>query len=331
MSIIIRSILIAITAALLSAAHADATGPDMTIVRIDGDVQVKTSHKKPWQPAKAWMNLSPGATIRTSSGASIDLLMEETALIRLKEHTEITPENIKKNQIKALHKAMPELGKSDCGSGIVIKVTKGKALFYVSPAFSSLPLIIETPYGAATVMGTRFGVEVKNGKGAELAVFQGELIAWNRGRAAKPVIIEEGFTAILGRRTLKPSPMNRVCEQRFAECTSLHLGLNGNQALSTVSGKYRGAFSRGYAPSASFGADSYAVSPSSTFVRPSLQTTNPSSGLQTSSPTPTMSSGTMTRTLSGTFTGAVSSGPSSSMSPSPLRSGSFKTGGSIRP
>ena len=221
------------------------------VVRVHGTVLVSKSGNGPWEASHKWMELPIGARVKTLSGASIDLLLDSGAIVRMKENSEMLIRNMLDRLEKALSKARPgACKKGSCSSGTLIQLIKGKAFFYVSPYFSGLPLLVDTPIGTAGVTGTRFAVDLSVAGMLYIAVLRGHVIAWQKGLPEKSVVIGPDFIVRIEpkRAQLLPRPMDKKEHKKYEECLKLHLGLGLHQSLSETSSRYRGVFSRGYSP-----------------------------------------------------------------------------------
>ncbi len=232
---------------------ADAHGAweKILVVRVSGTVLVSKSGNGQWEASHKWMELQKGARVKTLSGASVDLLLDNGAVIRMKENSEMLVRNMLDRLKKALSKAKPgACQENSCRSGIEIQLIRGQALFYVSPDFSGLPLLVDTPIGTAGVTGTRFAVDLSIPGVLHIAVLKGHVIAWQKGLPGKPVMVGPNSIVRIEpkRPLLPPRPMDRNERKRYEECLKLHLGLGLHESLSETSSRYRGVFSRGYSP-----------------------------------------------------------------------------------
>ena len=232
---------------------ADAHGGwgKILVVRVSGTVLVSKGGNGPWEAGRKWMELPEGARVRTLSGASVDLLLDSGAIVRMKENSEMLVRSMLERLKKALSKARPGACQEDsCRTATLIQLKRGKALFYVSPSFSGLPLLVDTPIGTAGVTGTRFAMDLSVPGVLYIAVLKGHVIAWQKGLAGKPVMVGPDFIVRIEpkRPLLPPRPMNKKERKRYEECLKLHLGLGLQESLSETSSRYRGVFSRGYSP-----------------------------------------------------------------------------------
>jgi len=221
------------------------------IVRLDGTVLVSSGENTGWQPARKWMNIPKGAKIKTLSGSSVDLLLDDGAIIRIKAGSELAVRDMLQRLENALSKARPgACRQNSCRHGTVIQLFRGKALFYVSPKFQSLPMVVDTPIGIAGVTGTRFVMDLTFHDRLFVAVFQGHVVVWQKGMAGKPVLAGpmEITETRPGTAPTRPEHMNKEIQKRYEECLKLHLGLDMKQALTETGGRYKGTFSRGYSP-----------------------------------------------------------------------------------
>ncbi len=224
---------------------------EILLVRLQGSVLVASGKNGSWEPAKKWMQIPKEAKIRTLPGSSMDLLLDKGAIIRIKGGSELLIKDMLKSLEKALSEACPRAcHRNGCRKGIVIKLFKGEAFFYVSPRFSGLPLLVDTPIGIAGVTGTRFAVDLTVQDQLFIAVFQGHVVVWQRGKPKKSVVVGPKFITSLSRGKIpkQPETMSKKTRKRYEECLKLHLGLDANQALTETSGRYKGTFSRGYSP-----------------------------------------------------------------------------------
>ena len=229
---------------------AQAQETKVLIVRLSGTVLVESA-KGDWKPARKWMYLSDGSHLKTLVGSSLDLMLNKGALIRIKGESEFSLGHVLKGVEEALETAKPGFCSKDrCKNGTVIRLLKGKAFFYVTPGFMGLPFIVDTPLGIAGVTGTRFAVEISKNRQLIVAVYQGQVVVWQRHIAKKIVLVGPGFiTRVMsGKPPESPSSMTEKERKQYEECLRLHFGLEKNQAFIETSGRYRGVFSRGYSP-----------------------------------------------------------------------------------
>ncbi len=239
---------LAITSFYWSLVQAQET--KVMIVRLKGTVLVQSDNGS-WEPARKWMQLPVGSYLKTTCGSSLDLMFNKKALIRVKGESEFYLGQVIKGIKNALEKAHPGFCNKDrCQKGTVIRLIKGKAFFYVTPGFSGLPFIVDTPLGIAGVTGTRFAVEIANKKQLVVAVYQGRVVVWPRYTFEKFVVVEAGFVTrvMAGKPPQAPSPMSDEERKRYKECLKLHFGLRKSRAFIETSSRYRGVFSRGYSP-----------------------------------------------------------------------------------
>ncbi len=232
---------------------ADAHGGwgKILVVRVSGTVLVSKGGNSPWETGRKWMELPEGARIRTLSGASVDLLLDSGAIVRMKENSEMLVRSMLERLKKALSKARPGACREDsCRTATLIQLKRGKALFYVSPSFSGLPLLVDTPIGTAGVTGTRFSVDLSVPGVLYIAVLKGHVIAWQKDHPGKSVTVGPDFIVRIEpkRPLLPPRHMGRKERKKYEECLKLHLGLGLHQSLTDTSSRYRGVFSRGYSP-----------------------------------------------------------------------------------
>ncbi len=221
------------------------------LVRIKGTVLVASGQNGAWEPGRLWLSLEKDTKIKTLSHSSIDLLLNKGAIVRVKGNSELIIKDMLERLERQLSQATRGMCQAGtCRDGIVIKLLKGKALFYVSPKFSNLPLLVDTPIGVAGVTGTRFAIDLTYSNRLYIAVFQGHVIVWPKNRARKAVLIgPEFFTSLKkGKIPSTPVKMSVKIRKRYEECLKLHLGLDKNHAMLETSGRYRGTFSRGYSP-----------------------------------------------------------------------------------
>ncbi len=221
------------------------------LVRIKGTVLVASGQNGAWEPGRLWLSLGKDTKIKTLSHSSIDLLLNKGAIVRVKGNSELVIKDMLERLERQLSQATRGMCHAGtCRDGIVIKLLKGKALFYVSPKFSNLPLLVDTPIGVAGVTGTRFAIDLTYSNRLYIAVFQGHVIVWPKNRARKAVLIgPEFFTSLKkGKIPSTPVKMSVKIRKRYEECLKLHLGLDKNHAMLETSGRYRGTFSRGYSP-----------------------------------------------------------------------------------
>ncbi len=240
-----------LTFSCLFGADAHGNWGKILVIRVSGTVLVSKSGNGPWEASHKWMKLQKGARVKTLSGASVDLLLDNGAVLRMKENSEMLVRNMLDRLKKALSKARPGACQEDsCGSGTVIQLIRGKALFYVSPYFSGLPLLVDTPIGTAGVTGTRFAVDLSVPGVLHIAVLKGHVIAWQKGLPEKSVTVGPDFIVRieLKRPLQQPMPMNIKERKKYEECLKLHMGLGLHESLSETSSRYRGIFSRGYSP-----------------------------------------------------------------------------------
>ncbi len=234
-----------------TATSAYAQNSKILIVRIQGTALMAPEGRNQWKPAQKWMEIPKGARLRTLSHSSVDILIDRGAIIRIDGDSELIVSHMLKRLEKALEKASPDLCKDrPCKNGMVIKLLKGKALFYVSPKFSRLPLLVDTPIGVAGVIGTRFAADLTSKDRLIVAVLQGHVLVWSRGIPDKSVTVGPKLLTIVHRHRppIRPKDMTRRELKRYDQCLKLHLGLDMNHAMREISSRYRGVFTRGYSP-----------------------------------------------------------------------------------
>ncbi len=221
------------------------------VVRLSGSVLIESSTSGNWAPVHKWMTIPLGAKIKTLPGSFLDLLINKAAIVRVKGESEFMVAQMVKGLEKVLSKAKPgSCDRDQCKAPTVIKLFKGKAFLYVSPSFSRLPFIVETPIGIAGVTGTRFAVDLTERESFIVAVYQGSVVVWNKLKPQKFVEVEPGFIVKLAVERLPETPKIMTDEERkrYEECLKLHFGLENNQAFLEIGSRYQGIFSRGYSP-----------------------------------------------------------------------------------
>ncbi len=248
---IILFISLAVATLFHAATSAYTQNGKILIVRIQGTALMAPEGHNQWKPAQKWMEIPKGARLRTLSHSSVDILIDRGAIIRIDGDSELIISHMLKRLEKALAKASPGLCKdSSCKNGMVIKLLKGKALFYVSPRFSRLPLLVDTPIGVAGVIGTRFAADLTSKDRLIVAVLQGHVLVWSRGIPDKSVTVGPKLLTIvhMHRPPIRPKDMTRRELKRYDQCLKFHLGLDMNHAMREISSRYRGVFTRGYSP-----------------------------------------------------------------------------------
>ena len=246
---VIFIILVILTASIWKA-PVRAEGLKVLVVRLSGTVLLKSSNGK-WEPARNWMNLPKDSYLKALQGSSLDLMINKGAIIRIKGESEFSLGQVLKKIKKAFDKAKPGYcSRNRCSKGTLLKLMKGKAFFYITPDFSGLPFIVDTPLGIAGVTGTRFAVEISKDGQLIVAVYQGQVVVWQKRMVKKIVVVTPGnITKVqAGKPPLTPFAMTDAQRKRYEECLKLHFGLEKNQAGIETSGRYRGVFSRGYSP-----------------------------------------------------------------------------------
>jgi len=234
-----------------AATSAHAGNGKILIVRVQGTALIAPEGHNQWKPVQKWMEIPKGARLRTLSHSSIDILIDRGTIIRVDGDSELIISDMLKRLEKALSKASPGLCKDRaCKNGMVIKLLKGKALFYVSPKFSRLPLLVDTPIGVAGVIGTRFAADLTSKDRLIVAVLQGHVLVWTRGIPDKSVTVGPRHLTIIHmhRPPIPPKDMTHRELKTYDQCLKLHLGLDMNHAMQEISSRYRGVFTRGYSP-----------------------------------------------------------------------------------
>ncbi len=228
---------------------AQAARVQATIVRIKGTVLVLPQKGGNWVAGHKWMKISSQAQVRTLSASFCDLLIGKRVLVRIKSQTQIQVSDLKEEIAKSFEKALGERADfSD--SGTWVRILKGKALFLVAPKFKGLPLVVETPIGMAGVKGTRFVVDLTAPRTLYVAVWEGRVVVWNPAMPEKAVSVTHGTISTLapGELPVIPRKMTPLEKQRYKEVEKLHLGLELFHKSRGPGSRYKGRFSRGYAP-----------------------------------------------------------------------------------
>jgi len=248
-AILIMSLTLAALFHAVPSAHAESD--KILLVRIQGTALMAPQGRNRWKPAQKWMEIPKGARLRTLSHSSIDILIDRGAIIRVDGDSELVISDMLKRLEKALAKASPGKCKNrPCRNGIVIKLLKGRALFYVSPRLSRLPLLVDTPIGIAGVVGTRFAVDLTSKDRLIVAVLNGHVLVWARGIPEKPVVVGSRLLTVvhMHRPPTPPQKMNRRELKKYDKCLKLNLGLDNSHAMREISSRYKGVFTRGYSP-----------------------------------------------------------------------------------
>lgn len=154
----------------------DPVKPATTVVvavltRVDGDVTVDRA------PAKAGQELRQGQGLETRGPRS-------GALITYPDKTQVEIEG---------DTLLRELHGRDSGKGLRVLLDKGAVRAQVARQPAGQPMLFETPYGDAKVLGTTLRVGVE-GKSARLDVEEGKVEL--RNTAGRTVLVEAGQFAV---------------------------------------------------------------------------------------------------------------------------------------
>jgi hypothetical protein len=182
-------------AALAISVHAgaEADAPAAHVLRVSGVVEVTSVGKPGWRPARAGLALPAGATLRTGDTGRAEVALA-SGTVRVYENSLLRVPGSDREAER-------------------VRLDKGAALFDVT-----LPrggqFHVETPEAVAAVKGTRFLVETARGSVAA-GVYEGVVELSELGRdAAAPVLVREGFGAMLGEEAFelvlldRPDPWN---------------------------------------------------------------------------------------------------------------------------
>jgi tetratricopeptide (TPR) repeat protein len=140
---------------------------------VQGQVEWRRGAAGPWQALTQDAPLCAGDTIRASSHSRADIALENRSMLRLRESTEITLEDIG----------------ADESAGV--ELLQGAAHFLTRSGPRAVE--VKTPFAVAGVRGTEFSVEV-DAQQTSLTVFEGSVATTN---AAGSLMLAAGQSAVV--------------------------------------------------------------------------------------------------------------------------------------
>jgi len=181
------------------------------------------------------------------NGAYLDLSINKATLVRLKEASKLYL-----GQDKTINsQGNLNCCNQPCHQTPIMTLLKGLALFHVSPRYSPLPFIIDTPQAIICSNSGRFAVEITDSQSLKIANFSGDLSLMLKNNSfQKNIKIGQGALLSLkanGSISIDSSPTPEQIAP-YKECLDLHFGLQNNLADIKHSGRYEGDFFRGYSP-----------------------------------------------------------------------------------
>jgi len=222
-----------------------ATDQEAVLVRVQGTVLVHILEGGEWMAGHKWMKIPLKGRVKTLPSASADILIDGKVLIRIKEKAELEINVIQEEILRAVSKAGL---KGETGKGTLLKLFGGKALLLVAPGFRGLPLVIDTPIGMAGVTGTRFIIDLTVSGRCYLAVWEGEVLFWNRVQPEQSVLVGPGTISRVSSTGLPTGParMKPSEKKRYQEVEELHFWPKTGGWAREPGSRYNGKFSRGY-------------------------------------------------------------------------------------
>lgn len=189
------------------------------ILRIEGTTMVYQHHNKRWSVAKRGMGLFQTDVVKTLSDSELDLLIENVAVVRLKQKTTLEIAEIQRETTKPVASSSVLLV-DDGSSGIrhktLLKLLEGKLLLWVKYILQGSTFDVETPIGIAGVRGTSFMVNVTNQDTTIVAVLEGIVGVKNIRMPDKTVLVRKMEASIILRRAY-PSEPRRVSEEEHGD------------------------------------------------------------------------------------------------------------------
>ncbi len=244
---------VSVLAALISFPSQAISGEtEAVLVKIQGTVLVQIAGEGKWTAAYKWMKIPLKSRIKTLSEASADILLNGRALIRIKDETELAIDLLEEKIAKLLRQKSFERIKGRGGKGTSLRLFKGKVFVLLSPNFKPLPLVVDTPIGMAGVAGTRFVVDLTQPDKCLVAVWEGKVLFWNNKEfPGNVVLVEPGKISSLKPAASPsiPCPIPTERKKMYREIKELHLWHTLEGESREPGSRYRGKFSRGYAPS----------------------------------------------------------------------------------
>jgi len=161
-----------------SLSRSDLRFARVEVVSLEGEASVSSSMDiSDAEPIGVGAGVEIGEVVRTGGGSSLQLRYADDTRIYLQEYSELA--------IAIGSKAEK-----------LLMLKSGRVSFDVEPQPIGRPLRIETPYAEASVLGTRFSLDVKNDY-TEIAVDEGK-VGFIRPTDTRSFLVQPGQIAILG-------------------------------------------------------------------------------------------------------------------------------------
>jgi hypothetical protein len=174
---------------------------------------------KKWSVAKIGMKVLQRDILKTLSDSEADLLIENIAVVRLKENTILDLSKIKREATKPVASSsisLVEKRPSGAKKKNILKLLKGRLLLWAGHIFQGSTFEVMTPIGVAGVRGTRFMVSVPDKDTTIVATLEGIIEAKNIEMPDKTVLVREMGISII-RRGAYPTEPRKVSEQEYSE------------------------------------------------------------------------------------------------------------------
>ncbi len=189
------------------------------IIKTKGTVMVYQHQHKKWSVAKIGMKVLQRDILKTLSDSEADLLIEDIAVVRLKENTILDLSEIKRETTKPVASSsisLVEKRPSGAKKKNILKLLKGRLLLWVGHIFQGSTFEVLTPIGVAGVRGTRFMVSVPDKDTTIVATLEGIIEAKNIEMPDKTVLVREMEISIIHRGAYPTEP-RKVSEQEYSE------------------------------------------------------------------------------------------------------------------
>lgn len=189
------------------------------IIRIKGTVMVCQRQGKKWLVARKGMTVFQKDIVKTLSGSEVDLLIQDYAVIRLKENSLLDLAEIKREAKKPVPSPKilrVEKVPSEARDKSILRLLKGRLLLWVRHILGDSTLEVHTSIGVAGVRGTRFMVIIPNENTMIVGTLEGVVAIRSIETPEKTVLVREMEAAMI-RRGAYPTEPRRVTQQEHRD------------------------------------------------------------------------------------------------------------------
>jgi hypothetical protein len=195
-----------------SFAHFGISGPYVKSAR--GEIEIFDKSSGEWERAQSVFKLAKGDIIRTASSSQIDLIAPGSYTMRIKENAEVEIASLSHTRING---------------AVSYELRHGIALIDICTSFRGAEFIVKTPTAEARALGTKFAVDVTDGKKSKtwVGVIDGEVEVKSThkpltlAKAQEKIIVKAGQKTEVWKGKTPVSP-ERLLEEEWKKLEDLY-------------------------------------------------------------------------------------------------------------